>query len=257
MDISQKAIEYKLILLGDSNVGKTSLFRKICTNVFEERTVTTLGCDVMTVPVTITVEKKFPNLQKENEFEIFNNSNRNSNIVFNNSKSNNNQDINDKEEINVDIKLYDTAGNERYRSLTKSYFTGSDGLILMYDITQRDSFENIRKWLNSIQELLGDIKKSRFIILVIGNKKDLVESKEKERKVYEDEVIKRCEGSGVKWGGEISVKNDNKDIFIEILTSVVKDIYKKIGEDSNNSENNRKFSNNSNKKNNKSKKKCC
>ncbi len=51
----------------------------------------------------------------------------------------------------VSLQLWDTAGQERYQSVTKAYYRGAHGIILLYDITQEDSFIAVKSWINSIQ----------------------------------------------------------------------------------------------------------
>ena len=73
--------------------------------------------------------------------------------------------------MEVDVKLWDTAGQERFRSITTSYYKSSEGLLLMYDITKKDSFDSIENWIQSIKESLGEDEK--YLIVLLGNKLDL------------------------------------------------------------------------------------
>ena len=65
------------------------------------------------------------------------------------------------------MQIWDTAGQERFRGITRSYYRGAQGIILMYDVTDRTSFENIHNWIQDIQSN-GHIK-----IILVGNKTDL------------------------------------------------------------------------------------
>ncbi|XP_009640021.1 EF-hand calcium-binding domain-containing protein 4B isoform X2 [Egretta garzetta] len=75
----------------------------------------------------------------------------------------------------VALQLWDTAGQERYRSITKQFFRKADGVIVMYDITARDTFTAVKQWLISIKETTGE----NVPVLLLGNKTD----NEKEREV--------------------------------------------------------------------------
>ncbi|XP_008919382.1 EF-hand calcium-binding domain-containing protein 4B [Manacus vitellinus] len=75
----------------------------------------------------------------------------------------------------VALQLWDTAGQERYRSITKQFFRKADGVIVMYDITAKDTFTAVRQWLISIEEATGE----DVPVLLLGNKTD----NEKEREV--------------------------------------------------------------------------
>ena len=77
--------------------------------------------------------------------------------------------INDK---NINVKLWDTAGQERFKALTPNYFRNAEGVVLAYDVTNSESFENLKFWINSIKSNLGE--KNIFIpIIIIGNKIDM------------------------------------------------------------------------------------
>ena len=74
--------------------------------------------------------------------------------------------INDKY---IKLQIWDTAGQESFRSITRSYYRGSIGALLVYDITKRQSFENLQKWLEEMKENAY----SKMTIILIGNKSDL------------------------------------------------------------------------------------
>ena len=80
--------------------------------------------------------------------------------------------------VKVTLQIWDTAGQERYRVITKSFIKGTDGIIFMYDITQKESFINVKKWIEETEgENPGDVKK-----IIVGNKID----KEEERQVTDE-----------------------------------------------------------------------
>jgi len=77
----------------------------------------------------------------------------------------------------INVKLWDTAGQERYKSLTQSYFKNAEGVIVAYDITNTESFDNLKFWRNSIKTNMEN--KNVFIpVIIIGNKTDMEESRE-------------------------------------------------------------------------------
>ncbi|XP_070263674.1 EF-hand calcium-binding domain-containing protein 4B [Myotis yumanensis] len=75
----------------------------------------------------------------------------------------------------VALQLWDTAGQERYRCITQQFFRKADGVIVMYDLTAKQSFLSVRQWLSTVEEAVGD----RIPVLLLGNKID----NEKEREV--------------------------------------------------------------------------
>ncbi len=75
---------------------------------------------------------------------------------------------------NIKVQFWDTAGQEKYRSLASSYYKIANGAILVYDVTNKDSFDRINRWLEEIRNNTSkDIK-----IMLIGNKNDLMDSRE-------------------------------------------------------------------------------
>ena len=123
---------YKIIIIGDSGVGKSNILRRYLHNEFKHDTKSTIGVE-------------FGSKQ----------------IKVNN--------------VNIKLQIWDTAGEERYRSITSAYYKGSKGCFIVYDITSIQTFENVEKWY---EEILKSAEKNISIILV-GNKCDLVN----ERKV--------------------------------------------------------------------------
>ena len=93
------------------------------------------------------------------------------------------------------VFLYDTAGQEKFRSIALNIIKDADGIILMYDITNRKSFESIPEWINNIKEAKGD----DFALILIGNKIDMEEnrviSKEEGQKLADENEIKFFETS--------------------------------------------------------------
>ena len=129
---------YKIILVGNANVGKTTFFNKINNDYYKlQKHSATIGVD----------------------FTIFH-------------KVNNN--------INIKINLWDTAGQEKYRSLIKTYFRDACGYLLMFDLNNYDSFKALKEWYEDIQTM--NHCKHEHPVLLIGNKKDL-ESKVNKKEI--------------------------------------------------------------------------
>jgi small GTP-binding protein len=193
--MSDSSIDYKVVLIGNSGVGKTSLFKKITTGQFSEKNISTIGMDKKTLNLEIEV-------------------NQDNQIV--------------KKEVNV--SLVDTAGEERFRSITKNYFKESDGILLLYDVTNKETFKNVEGWIDSIHECLGNHNNSKYLIFLIGNKTDLIGVDDYQRDVQEEEGRTKCEEKSLVWGGETSVKNIELTELKDLFKDYVKKIYDKVGE---------------------------
>jgi Ras-related protein Rab-1A len=116
----------KVLLIGDSGVGKSCLLLRFVDDRYESNYIATIGID----------------------FRI-------KTLIINGKR--------------VKIQIWDTAGQERFRSITSSYYRGAMGIILVYDITDSDSFNNIKRWMYNIDKYADtNVKK-----LLIGNKADI------------------------------------------------------------------------------------
>ena len=73
----------------------------------------------------------------------------------------------------IKLQIWDTAGQERFRTITSSYYRGAHGIIIVYDITDMESFNNVKQWLSEIDKYANDSVRK----LLVGNKCDLAESR--------------------------------------------------------------------------------
>jgi len=94
-----------------------------------------------------------------------------------------------KNEKTIGIQIWDTSGEEVYKSMTKNYFKGVHGAIIVYDITKHKTFESVNNWLKEIHEA-ADLNP---IIMMIGNKRDLQE----DRQVQPEEAIQYAKDNGI------------------------------------------------------------
>jgi small GTP-binding protein len=189
-------IEYKVILLGNSGVGKTSLFKKIMTGEFSAKNISTIGMDKRTISIDADVEEKDKGTVTTKPF---------------------------------DISLVDTAGQERFKSITKTYYKESDGILLLYDVTNKESFTNVTNWISSIYETLGNHENNKYVIFLIGNKIDLIGVNGCKRCVETNEAIEMCKENNMIWGGECSVKINTEEDLKGMIKTYIKHIYSKVG----------------------------
>ena len=191
----EKNNDYKFLVIGDRSVGKTSIFKKITTDIFSEKNISTIGMDKRTLYFN-DIEVKINEETKKADFSII---------------------------------LLDTAGQERYHSITKTYFQGSDGIIVLYDITSKKSFEGVGKWLDSITQTLSHWNTAHYVVTLVGNKFDLVDNGDKEREVEVEEAEKICLQKQIYFAGEYSVKNSTTQELTDILIKTWKNYVEKFG----------------------------
>ena len=170
---------YKIVIIGDINVGKTSILSRFRYGSFESEYMPTLGIDFFS-----------------------------KNLFF--------------EDKTIRLILWDTAGQERFRSLIPSYLKNADCIIIVFDITNKESFLSLNKWLTDAKNNASE----NTIYVICGNKIDLKER----RTVNENEINEYIEkNTGVIYM-ECSAKNGQgiKDLFNVIAKNLGKIILQKV-----------------------------
>ena len=163
---------FKLLLIGNSSVGKSSLLFRFCENVWDDNFVPTIGVDFKLKSIEVNGKK-------------------------------------------VKLQIWDTAGQERFKNIPSSYQRGGNGVLVVYDITDRESFENLTSWLIEIEK---NANKNVYKLL-IGNKCDL----EDQRKISTQEGKEFAESNGMKFI-ETSAKDNTKvqEAFELLTTEIIK-----------------------------------
>ena len=171
MENKEYDLLFKLILIGDSCVGKSNILLKYLKNQFNENSKTTV--DV--------------------EFDT-------KNIIINNKR--------------IKIQIWDTAGQERYRSITSAYYKGAKGALIVYDITRKNTFCNIDKWITDLK-LNGD---KNICIIILGNKSDLIDKRE----INKNDGIKKAEMYKTAFLETSALNGDNiSKAFDELIEQIV------------------------------------
>ncbi|XP_050534480.1 ras-related protein Rab-37 isoform X3 [Daktulosphaira vitifoliae] len=174
-DPSLKII-HKTILLGDSGVGKTSLLVRFDTGQFQTGNFSAtvgIGFTVMVLGDS-GVGKTCLLVRFRDDMFLSGNYISTVGVDFRNK-------VISVEDSKVKLQIWDTAGQERFRSVTHAYYRDAHALLLLYDVTNRTSFDNIRAWLSEIRDYAND----QVVIMLIGNKADCSTS---------DRIIKKEEG---------------------------------------------------------------
>jgi Rab family protein len=166
---------YKIIIIGDTSVGKTALLSKYLKGIFPTSPLSTVATEFATKIIQI------------------------------------------KEGGYIKAQIWDTAGEEKYKSITYHHYKKSVGGLIVYDITKRSTFENVKNWYN---DLIYKAEKG-CIIALIGNKLDLVEKNGKKREVSKEEAQSYAEDNHMLFY-ETSAYNGNNinDIFEELMQTI-------------------------------------
>lgn len=116
---------FKILLVGDTMVGKSSILLKFVDNVFTHHSISTIGVDFKIKTIELGDKK-------------------------------------------AKFQIWDTAGQDRFRSIVSSYYRGAHGIIITYDVNEEESFQNITKWYDEIKHYAN-----HPVLMLVGNKTDL------------------------------------------------------------------------------------
>jgi len=169
----------KLLLIGDSGVGKSCLLLRFSDDSFTTSFITTIGIDFKIKTIELDGKR-------------------------------------------IKLQIWDTAGQERFRTITTAYYRGAMGILLVYDVTDEQSFQNIRNWIRNIEQHAAD----NVDKILLGNKADMVGEKAVEtargQALAEEYRIKFFETS--------AKSNIN---VVEAFTAIAKDIKKRLMDNAN------------------------
>ena len=126
-----KGLPYKVLILGDSTVGKTCFLVRYVDDSFDDSTLLSVGMDY-----------RLKNVKTEDGTK-------------------------------VKLQIWDTCGQERYRSISKNYYKGANAIILVFSLIDKKSFESVENWINQIKEEASE----SILIILVGNKSDLIEKR--------------------------------------------------------------------------------
>ena len=192
---------YKVLLLGDSTVGKTCFLLRYCDKTFQEAHLSTIGLDYRLKNMTLQNGKK------------------------------------------IKLQIWDTAGQDRFRAITKNYYKGANGIIIIYDVTNPQTYENVKIWISQIREEANP----NVVIYLAGNK---IDAPEEERIVKTEDGQKIADEFNLPFFETSAKDGINVNEAFESLVEKIDEVYSKLEPPKKEVKKNKLYTG-------KSKKKCC
>ena len=168
---------FKVVLVGDSFVGKTNIMSKYIKNEFHEDSKATVGVEFGSKQFTV-------------------------------------------EGHSIKAQIWDTAGQERYKAITSAYYKGAKGAFIVYDITRKQSFESVEKWVNDVTAVADQ----KITIILIGNKSDL----EDQRQITKEQGQEKANKLELAFLETSALSGENLDKAFDMMMN---EVYKKCHEE--------------------------
>ena len=168
---------FKVVLVGDSFVGKTNIMSKYIKNEFHEDSKATAGVEFGSKQFTV-------------------------------------------EGHSIKAQIWDTAGQERYKAITSAYYKGAKGAFIVYDITRKQSFDSVEKWVNDVTAVAD----KKITIILIGNKCDL----EDQRQIAKEQGEEKANKLEIAFLETSALSGENLD---KAFDKMMNEVYKKCHEE--------------------------
>ena len=168
---------FKVVLVGDSFVGKTNIMSKYIKNEFHEDSKATVGVEFGSKQFTV-------------------------------------------EGHSIKAQIWDTAGQERYKAITSAYYKGAKGAFIVYDITRKQSFDSVEKWVNDVTAVAD----KKITIILIGNKCDL----EDQRQITKEQGEEKANKLEIAFLETSALSGENLD---KAFDKMMNEVYKKCHEE--------------------------
>ncbi|KAF2156172.1 secretion related GTPase SrgD [Myriangium duriaei CBS 260.36] len=202
----------KIVSLGDSGTGKSSLTIRLCEGRFSPHHDVTIGVEfgsrIVPVgpPASLALGINAPS-----------DSSAASTITTDASAK----------QKHIKLSLWDTAGQETYKSITRSYFRGASGALLVFDLSRRATFDHVTEWLNDLRQ----IAEEGIVVVLVGNKSDLATTtgdggEDNKRQVTQQEAEEWCKRNKVMQYVETSAKSGEgvERAFLEVAERIYQNI---------------------------------
>ncbi|KAH7320914.1 putative GTP-binding protein rab2 [Stachybotrys elegans] len=199
----------KLVCIGDSGCGKSSLTIRLCEGRFSPHHDVTIGVEFGSriVPVGPPHTKPPAPLADPDAPDGLPEPPR---------------QVDATPQKHMKLSLWDTAGQETYKSVTRSYFRGASGALLVFDLSRKQTFQHVTDWLNDLRQ----IAEPDIVVILVGNKADLTQQENNKREVTREEAEEWAKRNGVMEYVETSAKSGEnvENAFMRVAERIYQNI---------------------------------
>ena len=196
---------YKILIIGNSGVGKTSLMNRFCNNAFMQTYIDTIGVDFKT-----KIIKLIPDFVTDCRRKTLK---RSSSAFIQKQQSF------DNEALRVKLQIWDTTGAQRFQSIALNYYRGANGILLVYDVNDRKSFECVKKWMKAVSDYCTE----KVEVCLVANKCDAIGHANSQRKVTQLEGETLASMYGLRYIETSAKSNINiEKAFVDLTKNIKK-----------------------------------
>jgi small GTP-binding protein len=182
----------KLVCIGDSGCGKSSLTIRLCEGRFIPHHDVTIGVEFGSRIVPVGPPHSKPSAPPTSPDDS-----------SPNGLPEPPRNPSSTPQKHMKLSLWDTAGQETYKSVTRSYFRGASGALLVFDLSRKQTFKHVTDWLNDLRQ----IAEPDIVVILVGNKADLTQDEDNKREVTKEEAEEWARKNGVLEYVETSAKS--------------------------------------------------
>ncbi|OAA76135.1 secretion related GTPase SrgD [Akanthomyces lecanii RCEF 1005] len=213
----------KLVCIGDSGCGKSSLTIRLCEGRFSPHHDVTIGVEFGSriVPVGPPASKALPPASTPTDTSTDTSAPPSSDDTTSSGLPEPPRDTSKTPQKHMKLSLWDTAGQETYKSVTRSYFRGASGALLVFDLSRRQTFDHVTDWLNDLRQ----IAEPDIVVVLVGNKADLTQE-ESRRQVTRKEAEEWARRNGILEYVETSAKSGEnvENAFMRVAERIYQNI---------------------------------
>lgn len=212
----------KLVCIGDSGCGKSSLTIRLCEGRFSPHHDVTIGVEFGSRIVPVGPPHSRPPPLPSSSSSATYNGVASAAGAPSDGLPEPPRDTSRVPQKHMKLSLWDTAGQETYKSVTRSYFRGASGALLVFDLSRKQTFQHVTDWLNDLRQ----IAEPDIVVVLVGNKADLTQREDNKREVTRKEAEEWARRNGVMEYVETSAKSGEnvENAFMRVAERIYQNV---------------------------------